>query len=157
MTEPGGEIGAVRRLPGVAPERVHALVDALTEIERRCGAFAERLDAGSVHEHAFGKLVDAGKVRDAYLDRLPKAKENLAEAAAVAREFLAEFAAPAEPEPEALPAEPETAVSWAEPEPVASPSEPETAASRPEPEPAASPAEAAALFAAVPSPREAQE
>jgi len=95
VTKPDGENGAVRRLPGVAPERVRALVDALAEVERRCGALASSLEGAMVHEHAFGKLIDAGKVRDAYHDRLPKAKENLAEAGAVAREFLAEFAEPA--------------------------------------------------------------
>jgi hypothetical protein len=95
VTEPDGENGAVRQLPGVAPERVRALVDALAEVERRCAAVAASLEAATVHEHAFGKLIDAGKVRDAYHDRLPKAKENLAEAGAVAREFLAEFAGPA--------------------------------------------------------------
>lgn len=95
MTEPDGENGAVRRLPGVAPERVSALVDALTEVERRCAAVAASLEAATVHEHAFGKLIDAAKVRDAYHDRLPKAKQNLAEAGAVAREFLAEFVEPA--------------------------------------------------------------
>lgn len=92
MTEPDGENGAVRQLPGVAPERVRALVGALAEVERRCAALAASLEAATVHEHAFGKLIDAGKVRDAYHDRLPKAKENLAEAGAVAREFLVEFA-----------------------------------------------------------------
>jgi hypothetical protein len=93
VTEPGGQIGAVRRLPGVAPELVEALVRSLADIDARCAALAERLETGAVHEHAFGKLVDAAKVRDAYHDRLPKARENLAEAATVAREFLAEFSA----------------------------------------------------------------
>jgi hypothetical protein len=73
---------------------VRALVDALAEVESRCGAFAGRLEAATVPEHAFGKLIDAGKVRDAYHDRLPKARENLGEAGAVAREFLAEFVEP---------------------------------------------------------------
>jgi hypothetical protein len=101
VTKPDGENGAVRRLPGVAPERVRALVEALAEVERRCGVFAASLEAATVHEHAFGKLIDAAKVRDAYHDRLPKAKENLAEAGAVAREFLAEFGEPAAVVPQA--------------------------------------------------------
>ncbi len=95
MTEPGGQNRNVRVLPGVAPELVRALADALAGVERGCAAVAERLEAAPVHEHAFGKLVDAAKVRDAYHDRLPKAKENLAEAGAVAREFLVEFEEPA--------------------------------------------------------------
>ena len=95
MAEPGGEIRNVRALPGVDPARVRALVDALAGVERCCGAVAERLQGATVHEHAFGKLIDAAKVRDAYHDRLPKAQENLAEAGTVAREFLTEFAEPA--------------------------------------------------------------
>ena len=94
MTEPGGEIKGVRTLPGVAPDLVRALVDALAEVERGCTAVAERIGTATVHEHAFGKLIDAAKVRDAYHDRLPKAQENLAEAGAVAGEFLAEFVEP---------------------------------------------------------------
>lgn len=74
---------------------MHALVEAMTAMEAGFAEFAQALEAGSVHEHAFGKLIDAAKVRDAYHERLPKTRENLAEAAEVARELLAEFAAPA--------------------------------------------------------------
>ena len=85
---------------------MRALVDALEALRETCTGFAQHLEAGSVHEHAFGKLIDAAKVRDAYHDRLPATKVNLAEAREVAESFLAEFAArssaqlPAPREPE---------------------------------------------------------
>ena len=91
MTEPGGQNGTLRVLPGVEPALLAALVEALGGIDRACGGFAEQLEHGGVHEHAFGKLVDAAKVRDAYHDRLPKTKENMEEARGVARDFLGEF------------------------------------------------------------------
>lgn len=75
----------------MAPELVHALVDALEAVGTACVEFERRLDAGVVHEHAFGKLIDAAKVRDAYHDRLPATKVNLTEAREVAEEFVAEF------------------------------------------------------------------
>jgi hypothetical protein len=78
----------------VEPSLVRTLVDALGALDASCVEFDNRLDAGGVHEHAFGKLVDAAKVRDAYHDRLPAMKVNLAEARDVARSFTAEFAAP---------------------------------------------------------------
>ena len=75
----------------MAPEPVRALVDALEALGAGCADFAEKLGAASVHEHAFGKLIDAAKVRDAYHDRLPATGVNLAEAREVAESFLAEF------------------------------------------------------------------
>jgi hypothetical protein len=95
VTETGGEVGLVRDLPGVAPELVRALVESLTAMEAGFADFAAALEAGSVHEHAFGKLIDAAKVRDAYHERLPATRVNLAEAGEVARDLRAEFAAPA--------------------------------------------------------------
>jgi len=95
VTETGGEVGLVRDLPGVPPGPVRALVEALASLDEGFARFAGRLEAGAVHEHAFGRLIDAAKVRDAYHDRLPKTKINLAEASGVARSFLAEFTAPA--------------------------------------------------------------
>ena len=81
----------------MAPGRVRALVEALEALEGGFAEFAGRLEAAAVHEHAFGKLIDAAKVRDAYHDRLPATMVNLAEAGEVARSFLDEFAAPAAP------------------------------------------------------------
>jgi hypothetical protein len=91
VTETGGEVGLVRDLPGVDPSLVRALVGSLESMEAGFAAFAGRLEAGAVHEHAFGKLVDAAKVRDAYHDRLPATQVNLAEAREVAESFVAEF------------------------------------------------------------------
>lgn len=90
----------MRDLPGVEPSLVRALVDALAALDASCDEFADHLDAGGVHEHAFGKLVDASKVRDAYHERLPAMKVNLGEARDVARSFTAEFTVPLPPQRE---------------------------------------------------------
>jgi hypothetical protein len=92
MTESGGDVRLVRDLPGVAPELVRALVETFDALTVGFADLSEKLDAGTVHEHAFGKLIDAAKVRDAYHDRLPATKGNLTEARQVAESFLAEFA-----------------------------------------------------------------
>ena len=76
---------------------MRGLVQALDALVAGCADFSAELTAGSVHEHAFGKLIDATKVCDAYHDRLPATKANLAEAREVAADFLAEFAAPPVP------------------------------------------------------------
>jgi hypothetical protein len=94
VTDTGGEGSLVRDLPGVERPLVQALADALGALEAGFCEFSERLEAGAVHERAFGKLVDAGKVRDAYHDRLPATKRNLSDAGEVVRAFLREFAAP---------------------------------------------------------------
>lgn len=78
----------------MAPELTRALADALDALAGSCTLFSEQLAAGSVHEHAFGKLIDAASVRDAYHGRLPATKTNLAEARGVAESLLAEFAEP---------------------------------------------------------------
>ena len=92
MTESGGDVGLVRDLPGVAPELARGLVQALDALVAGCADFSAKLTAGSVHEHAFGKLIDAAKVCDAYHERLPATQGNLAEAREVAESFVAEFA-----------------------------------------------------------------
>jgi hypothetical protein len=91
VTESGGDVGLVRVLPGVAPDLVRALVEALDALGTGCADFSAKLTAGTVHEHAFGKLIDAAKVCDAYHDRLPATRGNLAEAREVAESFIAEF------------------------------------------------------------------
>jgi hypothetical protein len=83
----------------VAPELVRALVEAFDALTEKCTDLSGQLEAGAVHEHAFGKLIDATKVCDAYHDRLPATKANLAEAREVAAAFLAEFVAPPVPVP----------------------------------------------------------
>ncbi len=91
MAESGGEVRLVRVLPGVEPGRAGAVVDALDAVRAACITFGEQLTAAGVHEHAFGKLIDAAKVRDAYHDRLPATQVNLTEAREVAESFVAEF------------------------------------------------------------------
>jgi hypothetical protein len=127
VTETGGEVGVVRVLPGVPPELVRTLVDGLVALDAGFAAFSARLEAGTVHEHAFGKLIDAAKVRDAYHDRLPATRVNLTEAAEVARSFIAEFAAqdtPSVPDAPSLPdtpSVPDAPSEQAEPEPSVPP------------------------------------
>ena len=70
---------------------MRALVESLDALVSGCADFSAKLAAGSVHEHAFGKLIDAAKVCDAYHDRLPATRGNLAEAREVAESFIAEF------------------------------------------------------------------
>lgn len=94
MTDTGGEDGLVRDLPQVDGALLRALLDALGGLEAGFSDFSAKLEAATVHEHAFGKLIDASKVREAYHDRLPATKLNLSEAGDVARDFLREFAAP---------------------------------------------------------------
>ena len=91
MAESGGDVGLVRVLPGVEPGLAEALVGALSAVGAACVTFGEQLNAAGVHEHAFGKLIDAAKVRDAYHDRLPATQVNLTEAREVAESFVAEF------------------------------------------------------------------
>ncbi|MBR7824918.1 hypothetical protein KDK95_01255 [Actinospica sp. MGRD01-02] len=93
MAESGGDVGLVRVLLGVETDLVRALVGALESVGAACVTFEEQLGAAGVHEHAFGKLIDAAKVRDAYHDRLPATKVNLTEAREVAESFIAEFTA----------------------------------------------------------------
>jgi hypothetical protein len=71
---------------------VRALVESLDALVAGCADFSAKLTAGSVHEHAFGKLIDAAKVCDAYHDRLPATQGNLTEAREVAEAFVVEFA-----------------------------------------------------------------
>lgn len=83
--------GAVRTLPGVEPAVVAAFAEALTSASERLGGISSHLEAARVHDRAFGKLIDAAKVRDAYHERLPATEHNLAEARDVIEHFLAEF------------------------------------------------------------------
>jgi len=83
---------AVRALAGVAPAAVADFFKALSSASERLGGITRHLEAARVHDEAFGKLIDAAKVRDAYHERLPATEHNLAEARAVIEHFLAEFA-----------------------------------------------------------------
>jgi hypothetical protein len=85
--------GAVRPVPGAPAELVESFVNALTRAAECFAALPGTLDAVRVHDQAFGKLIDADKVRDAYHDRLPATAANLAEAGTAAGHLLAQFTA----------------------------------------------------------------
>jgi hypothetical protein len=89
----------IRDLPGVDPDAVAGFLDALDAACERLRAIPARLEAARVHDEAFGKLIDAAKVRDAYHDRLPATENNIGEACGVVEHFAAVFAAaPVPPE-----------------------------------------------------------
>jgi hypothetical protein len=83
---------AARALAGVESSAVAEFLSALRSASERLGGIAGQLEAARVHDEAFGKLIDAAKVRDAYHERLPATDHNLAEARDVIEHFLAEFA-----------------------------------------------------------------
>ncbi len=82
-----------RVLPGAAASDVTGFISALVDAHSRLAAVADRLETARVHDEAFGKLIDAAKVRDAYHQRLPATEHNLDEARAVIEHLLAEFTA----------------------------------------------------------------
>ena len=84
---------AARALAGVESSAVAGFLVALRSASERLGGIAEQLETARVHDEAFGKLIDADKVRDAYHERLPATEHNLTEARDVIEHFLAEFAA----------------------------------------------------------------
>jgi uncharacterized membrane protein len=84
---------AARALAGVESSAVAGFLSALRSASEQLGGITQHLEAARVHDEAFGKLIDAGKVRDAYHERLPATEHNLAEARDVIEHFLAEFAA----------------------------------------------------------------
>ena len=88
----------VRTLAGVESSAVAEFIRALGEASERLGGITQHLEAARVHDEAFGRLIDAAKVRDAYHQRLPATEHNLAEARAVIDHFLAEFAAVSAPD-----------------------------------------------------------
>jgi hypothetical protein len=89
----GGKPDVVRSVPGVPASLVESFVGALTRAAQCFGTLPGTLESVRVHDEAFGKLIDADKVRDAYHDRLPVTAENLTEAGSVASHLLAQFTA----------------------------------------------------------------
>ncbi|HEU5331664.1 MAG TPA: hypothetical protein VFU73_02845 [Actinocrinis sp.] len=81
----------LRALPGVEPAVVSAFVAALAAARGTLDAIPQRLEAARVHDEAFGKLIDAHKVRDAYHDRLPATEHNIDEACSILDHLTAEF------------------------------------------------------------------
>lgn len=82
---------AARALAGVESSAVADFLTALRSASERLGGITQHLEAARVHDEAFGKLIDAEKVRDAYHERLPATEHNLAEARDLIEHFLAEF------------------------------------------------------------------
>jgi len=72
---------------------VSAFVAALAAARTTLDAIPQRLEAARVHDEAFGKLIDAHKVCDAYHDRLPATEHNIDEACSILDQLTAEFAA----------------------------------------------------------------
>lgn len=128
-------------IEGVAPLAIEGFLTSLSQASEALGAIPARLEAARVHDTAFGKLVDAAKVRDAYHERLPATEQNIAEARELIGHLINQFNGVPEPAPAVEP-EPQ-------PEPVIA------ADAEPDSEPAAEliPAQAAGaeLLAAAPS------
>ena len=82
---------AVRALQHAEPTAVATFIEALTSASERLGGITAHLEAARVHDEAFGKLIDADKIREAYHARLPATEHNLAEARSVIDHFLAVF------------------------------------------------------------------
>jgi hypothetical protein len=78
-------------IDGVPQHSVPGFLAGLAQASETLGAVPARLEAGRVHDVAFGKLIDAAKVRDAYHQRLPATAENIAEARLLIDHFIAEF------------------------------------------------------------------
>lgn len=78
-------------IEGVAQHLVPGFLAGLAQASETLGAIPARLEAGRVHDVAFGKLFDAAKVRDAYHQRLPATIENIAEARQLIDHFITEF------------------------------------------------------------------
>jgi hypothetical protein len=69
------------------------LARALEEAAQCFAALPGVLEAARVHDEAFGRLIDAQRVRDAYHDRLPATETNLAAAHDCAAHLLVRLAA----------------------------------------------------------------
>lgn len=83
---------AAQTFHALDPTAVTAFIEALTTASERLGGITAHLEAANVHDEAFGKLIDADKIREAYHARLPATEHNLAEARNVIDHFLAAFA-----------------------------------------------------------------
>jgi hypothetical protein len=84
-------------IEGVAPAVVEGFLTSLTQASAALSAIPARLEAARVHDTAFGKLVDAAKVRDAYHERLPATGQNITEACELIAHFTAQFTGAPDP------------------------------------------------------------
>jgi hypothetical protein len=133
----------VKAIAGVATADVEGFVAGLTRASVALGGIPARLEAARVHDVAFGKLVDAAKVRDAYHSRLPATEQNIAEARELIAHIITQFGGEPVPDPEPInlvtvPAQavPEAASESAAPEQtVSDPASLEQATPDPDPDP----------------------
>lgn len=79
-------------VPGQAGDQALPLAEALARAVRCFAELPGTLEAARVHDQAFGRLIDAQRVRDAYHERLPATEENLAAAHDSAEHLLARLA-----------------------------------------------------------------
>lgn len=92
----------VKAIAGVAVADVEGFVASLTQASVALGGIPARLEAARVHDVAFGKLVDANKVRDAYHARLPATEHNIAEARELIAHIISQFGGEPVPDPEPI-------------------------------------------------------
>ena len=92
----------VKAIAGVASADVEGFVASLTQASVALGGIPARLEAARVHDVAFGKLVDAAKVRDAYHSRLPATGQNITEARELIAHMITQFGGEPVPDPAPL-------------------------------------------------------
>jgi hypothetical protein len=152
----------VKAIAGIAVADVEGFVASLTQASVALGGIPARLEAARVHDVAFGKLVDAAKVRDAYHARLPATEQNIAEARELIAHMITQFGGEPVPDPEPIsvvtvPAQggPESVVEPAVPEQVvpeqAAPDSASVEQSTPDPDPDPDP-----VTVSLPGPRTGQ-
>ena len=73
---------------GESVEATAAFVAALRAAGEALAAVPGKLEGARVHDQAFGKLFEAGEVRDAYHQRLPETETDVAEAREVIEHFI---------------------------------------------------------------------
>ncbi|HEV2635327.1 MAG TPA: hypothetical protein VGX23_09295 [Actinocrinis sp.] len=78
-------------IEGVVPDAVPGFLAGLAQASETLAGIPARLEAARVHDAAFGKLIDAAKVREAYHQRLPATEVNITEARELIDHFLAQF------------------------------------------------------------------
>ena len=85
------------QIEGVEAQAVPGFLASLAKASEALAAIPARLEAARVHDAAFGKLIDAAKVRDAYHQRLPATEHNIAEARALIGHYITQFGGTAPP------------------------------------------------------------
>jgi hypothetical protein len=119
------------KAPAPAPATA-AFVVALRTAGDALAAVPLKLEGARVHDQAFGKLFEAGEVRDAYHQRLPETEQDVVEAREVIEHFIVGLSGghPIAPREDTAPAAGEAAVP-AQAVPEDAQTGPEPAAPRP--------------------------